>query len=151
MAIKDVKMYTVKCDRCGKVFETDDYSAWDDPDWAKEYACEDDWISVTKGDFCPNCYNYNEEIDNFIIKPPIPNYVFQLKIALEYTRFFMDQIKGKAILSETDDEYILEMNVPNQHVPIEYIKNLIKSCKYNCIEYVQHGKSYNTLNIKILK
>lgn len=149
--VKEVKMYTIKCDRCGKVYENDEYSAWDDSDWAKECAHEDNWISITKKDFCPNCYNYNEEIDDFIIKPPIPSHVFQLKTALEYTRFFMDKFKGKAILSETDDEYILEMSVPNQHIPIEYIKNLMKSCKYDCIEYVQKGKSYNILNIKISK
>jgi hypothetical protein len=152
MAIKEVKMYTIKCDRCGKVFESDDYSAWDEVNYAEQDAFDYyDWIPYNNGHYCPDCYDYNEEIDDFIIKSPIPYHVFQLKTALEYTRFFMDQSKGKAILLETDNEYILTMDVPKQHIPIEYIKNLIKSCKYNCIEYSQNKKFYNTLNIKILK
>lgn len=42
MATKVVKMYTIKCDRCGKVYENNEYSAWDNPDWARECASEDD-------------------------------------------------------------------------------------------------------------
>ena len=151
MSIKEVKMYTVQCDRCGKVYENDEYSAWDNSDWATQYACEDDWISITKGDFCPNCYNYNEEIDSFIIKSPIPSHVFKLKIALEYTRFFLDGYKGKVVFSENDSEYILKMDIPKQHVPIEYLNVFNKIHKNTCVEYDERNLNFNVLKMTIQK
>lgn len=152
MAIKEVKMYTIKCDRCGKVFESDDYSAWDEVSYAEQDAFDYyDWIPYNNKHYCPDCYDYNEEIDDFIIKPLIPFHVFQLKKALEYTRFFLDGYKGKVTFSENDSEYILKMDIPKQHVPIEYLQVFNKIHKNTCVEHDERNLNFNVLKITIQK
>lgn len=67
--IIEVKMYTVKCDNCGEEWETDEYSGWNDPDYAWDCASEDDWIEdekVKDKHYCKECYSYDDD-DNVII------------------------------------------------------------------------------------
>ena len=61
--------YTVQCDNCGKLYadEQNGFSAWNDADWAMEYASEDNWTEEDDKHYCPDCYDYDDE-DNFIIK-----------------------------------------------------------------------------------
>lgn len=66
--IKEVKMYTVICDNCGKdVCENAEYSCWNDEIYAKDTAMEDDWITEGEKHYCTDCYEYDGE-DNLIIK-----------------------------------------------------------------------------------
>ena len=66
--LKEVKMYTVVCDNCGKdVNKNAEYSAWNDKIFAEEVAMEADWIKENDKHYCPKCYEYDDE-DELSIK-----------------------------------------------------------------------------------
>lgn len=66
--IKEITIYTVVCDGCGKdVNEHADYSGWDNKDFTESIAKESDWIKEDDNHFCPDCYEYDDD-DNLIIK-----------------------------------------------------------------------------------
>lgn len=66
--IKEVTMYTVVCDNCGKdANEGSEFSCWNDKEWAQEEAMECDWIKEGDKHYCPDCYEYDDN-DNLIIK-----------------------------------------------------------------------------------
>lgn len=69
--IKEVKMYSIKCDGCGKVFNVDDIVAWTDECSAREYALGSEWQEIDDKHYCPDCYEYDEEIDEYVPKAPI--------------------------------------------------------------------------------
>ncbi len=60
--IKEITMYTVICDSCGKdsCAETE-YAGWNDEGYAVDCACDDDWIQEGKKDYCPDCYEYDDD------------------------------------------------------------------------------------------
>ena len=65
--IKEVTMYTVVCDNCGKdVNEWEEYSCWNDAHFAQEIAMEADWIKEGDKHYCPDCFSYDDN-DNLII------------------------------------------------------------------------------------
>lgn len=67
--LKEVKMYTVVCDNCGKDVNKDaEYSAWNDKRRAEEVATESDWIKENDKNYCPNCFTYDDD-DNLLIMP----------------------------------------------------------------------------------
>ena len=62
MSIEKVKMFTVICDNCKEsADEGSDYSCWNDENGAKEVAMESGFINENGNDYCPKCYNYNDE------------------------------------------------------------------------------------------
>lgn len=66
--IKELIMYTVVCDSCGKDVNVEaEYSCWDDKEYALDIAFEFDWITDYGKHYCPECYYYNEN-DKLIIK-----------------------------------------------------------------------------------
>ena len=66
---QEVKMFTVVCDNCGKDSnEGTEYSCWTDESQAREVASNSDWINEDDKDYCPDCFEYDDE-DNLIIKP----------------------------------------------------------------------------------
>lgn len=69
--IKEVIMYTIICDGCGKdVCEGDEYSAWNDAGYVGDMAREENWIEHDDYDgtqhYCPDCYEYDDD-DNLVI------------------------------------------------------------------------------------
>lgn len=67
--IKEVKMYTVVCDNCGRdVNENADYSCYNDKVFAQDVAMESDWLKEGDKHYCPNCYTYDDE-DNLVVNP----------------------------------------------------------------------------------
>lgn len=55
--IKPVTMYSVICDRCGKIYGEDDgIIAWTDEGTAKEQALESEWLEIGGKHYCPDCY-----------------------------------------------------------------------------------------------
>ena len=67
--LKEVKMYTVVCDNCGKDVNKDaEYSAWNDKNYAVEVAMESDWIKENDKHYCPDCFTYDDD-DNLLIIP----------------------------------------------------------------------------------
>jgi hypothetical protein len=70
--IKEVKMYTIICDNCGKdLCDGTEYSCWNDEDYVKDSARESDW-HITEDDkhYCDDCYSWGDE-DELILKPII--------------------------------------------------------------------------------
>ena len=66
--IKPVTMYTVVCDRCGKQFVADDFAAWTDICTAREQAMESEWTEIGDKHYCPDCYEFNDELDEYVPK-----------------------------------------------------------------------------------
>ena len=66
--IKPVTMYSVVCDRCGKQFVADDFAAWTDICTAREQAMESEWAEIEDKHYCPDCYEFNDELDEYVPK-----------------------------------------------------------------------------------
>lgn len=68
--IKEVKMYSVICDRCGKAFvdEFNGIVAWVDEGTAKEQAMESEWAEIGDKHYCPDCYEFDDELDEYVPK-----------------------------------------------------------------------------------
>jgi len=67
--IKEVKMYTLICDNCGKdVCDGAEYSGWNYQGFVKQIASEEDWIEHEGSDYCPDCYTCDED-DAVILYP----------------------------------------------------------------------------------
>ena len=57
---KEVTMYTIICDVCGKdACEGTEYAGWSDVDIVIEMAVDEGWIDVPGKHYCPDCYSYN--------------------------------------------------------------------------------------------
>ena len=68
--IKQVTMYSVVCDRCGKSFidEFNGIVAWLDEGTAKEQAMESEWAEIGDKHYCSDCYEFDEELDEYVPK-----------------------------------------------------------------------------------
>lgn len=62
-------MYSVVCDRCGKTFGEDDgIIAWTDICSAREQAMESEWVEIGDNHYCPDCYEYDDELNEYVPK-----------------------------------------------------------------------------------
>lgn len=68
---KEITMFTILCDRCGKdACSKTDYSCWDSPESVKECAC-DGWLHASDGkDYCESCLEWNEDESELVVKGP---------------------------------------------------------------------------------
>lgn len=58
--IKKVDAYTVICDNCGlDIGSVQEYSCWNDLDFAEENAIDSDWSKDGEKHYCPDCHFYN--------------------------------------------------------------------------------------------
>lgn len=62
--IKEVTMYVVVCDSCGKECKMDSIVAWTERDHAVDLAVDSDWHVTEDKQHCPDCYRFddNDEI-----------------------------------------------------------------------------------------
>lgn len=66
--IKQVEMFTVICDNCGKDCNKDtEYSCWNSRLSAEDVAIDSDWIKEKNNHYCSDCYWYDDN-DNLILK-----------------------------------------------------------------------------------
>lgn len=66
--IKELKMYTIICDGCGKdVCDGSEYSGWNEELYLEDIASEASWIKENDKHYCTDCFKYDDE-DNLIIK-----------------------------------------------------------------------------------
>lgn len=65
--IREVTMYQAVCDGCGKTHVNDSmgYCAWVDGCGAVEDACDSGWTEIDGKLYCPDCYEYDEEMDEY--------------------------------------------------------------------------------------
>ena len=66
--IKTLTMYSVVCDRCGKIFETDGCISWTDKQSSIYYALASEWKEIGDNHYCPDCYEFNDELDEYVPK-----------------------------------------------------------------------------------
>ena len=61
-------MYTFVCDKCGKdVCDGEDFAGWNDTSPLGEILCDKSWEEIDGKNYCPDCWEYDEE-DNPRIK-----------------------------------------------------------------------------------
>jgi hypothetical protein len=66
--VKEVKMFTIVCDGCGKdVNEDSDYSCWNDINYNEEIRQEAGWEKVDDKHYCNKCFECDDN-DELIIK-----------------------------------------------------------------------------------
>ena len=67
--IKEVTMYSVVCDRCGKAYGVDDgIDCWVDICIAREQATESEWVEIGDKHYCPDCYEFSDELEEYVPK-----------------------------------------------------------------------------------
>ena len=68
--IKQVTMYSVVCDRCGKQFvdEFNGIVAWLDEETTKEQAMESEWAEIGNKHYGSGCYECDEKLDEYVPK-----------------------------------------------------------------------------------
>jgi hypothetical protein len=65
--IKEVTMFTVVCDNCGKdCNDGQEYSCLNDKTYALDVAMESNWEKVDDSHYCPLCYSYDDD-DEIVI------------------------------------------------------------------------------------
>ena len=75
MSVKEVTMYRVECDGCGKGNDANStFFAWADEEAALFEAAESEWLVNDDGQWCPDCYIWTDEKDSYvpISAPPGP-------------------------------------------------------------------------------
>lgn len=66
--IKEIIVYTVICDRCGKdSCDNTGYSGWNDKVYALDQAYDGWFIEIDGKDYCEDCHYYDDE-DNLKAK-----------------------------------------------------------------------------------
>ena len=66
--VKEVKMFTIVCDSCGKNVNDDtDYSCWNDKSYNEEIRQEAGWEKVDDEHYCIDCFEYDDD-DELVIK-----------------------------------------------------------------------------------
>lgn len=64
--IREVTMYQAVCDGCGRpCAETGGIMAWANRESARIAAWESGWFIVNHETYCPDCYEYDEETNEY--------------------------------------------------------------------------------------
>ncbi len=66
--IERVTMYIAKCDHCGEILQDGEIVAWADADEAQRMAEESEWREINGRLFCPDCYEVDEDTDEYVEK-----------------------------------------------------------------------------------
>ena len=66
--IKEVTYYDIICDRCGKSLINESETCYPDKDSAEMFAEQSEWVEINGKDYCPDCYELDEETDEYVPK-----------------------------------------------------------------------------------
>ena len=66
--IKEVTYYDIICDRCGKSLINESETYYPDKDSALTVAEQSGWMDINGKDYCPDCYELDEETDKYVPK-----------------------------------------------------------------------------------
>lgn len=136
--------YGIKCNRCKNLFDDGEHSYWSDEGSAEEYATESDWIEDKGKHYCPNCYEDNEEQDDYVIKPPYPNHLNQLKDFLKTTIGHTPSIKE---MENSFDVSVRSYRRTELHPYEESYIQCLMGVNFNSLEIVP--SKYSGIEIKV--
>ena len=66
--IEKVTYYDIICDRCDKSLTDESEMRYLDKDIALKFAEQSDWIEINGKNYCPDCYELDEETDEYVEK-----------------------------------------------------------------------------------
>lgn len=66
--IKEVTYYDIICDRCGKSFTEESETCYPDKDSALMVAEQSEWMTIGNKHYCSDCYELDEETDEYVSK-----------------------------------------------------------------------------------
>ena len=66
--IKKITYYDIICDRCGKSFINESETCYPHTDSALTVAQQSAWRRIGDKDYCPDCYELDEETDKYVPK-----------------------------------------------------------------------------------
>ena len=66
--IKEVTYYDIICDRCGKSLIDESETCYPDKNSAEMFAEQSEWVEINGKDYCPDCYELDEETNEYVAK-----------------------------------------------------------------------------------
>ena len=66
--IEKVTYYDIICDRCDKSLTDESEMRYLDKDIALKFAEQSGWIEINGKNYCPDCYELDEETDEYVEK-----------------------------------------------------------------------------------
>ena len=66
--IREVTMYQAVCDGCGKPCTDGEITGWEAAERAHYVSMESGYKDIDGKLYCPDCYEYNEETDEYKLK-----------------------------------------------------------------------------------
>lgn len=66
--IKEYSCYDIICDRCGKSLTKLSGDCYPDTNSAEMVALQSDWKEINGKHYCPDCYEVDEETDEYVPK-----------------------------------------------------------------------------------
>lgn len=103
MIVQEI-FYGVKCDRCREIYEAGDYAYYSEKNSVIEDATDNDWIEQNGKHYCPDCYTLDEETDEIIINPDIPDVVNKIQ------KFILHITRNNPETREKEDSFELSFN-----------------------------------------
>lgn len=124
--IKEVIMYTVVCDNCGKdAFQDQEFSCWSEPGYATEIADEEGWYTdnIENVAYCDECWEYDDDDNVIISKPVIDDKFYELtsKCTIYYG--------GETLIFNTGTKFKLaglELSKFGNNSPFHYNDDIIR-------------------------
>lgn len=150
MIVKEI-FYAVKCNRCSKIHNETEYSFWSAECDAIEQAMQSEWTEIEGKHYCTECYEFNDEKDDYVAKRDFPEHVdkitnFLQKIANCYSVEVLD----------SDDFFIISARLSYQknklfyfdeNYILESFKGKIISLEYEALRYGNHKCLIKVLKI----
>lgn len=67
--IKQVKMFTIKCDGCGlDVNHNTEHSCWNDVSYLEDIRYEAGWEKIEEKHYCNDCFEYDDNDEIILLK-----------------------------------------------------------------------------------
>ena len=101
--IKEVTYYDIICDRCGKSLTEESETRYPDKDSALMVAEQSEWRRIGDKDYCPDCYELDEETDKYVPKKGGKQWS-KTTYCGECEKFLYEDINGYGFCGETNEE-----------------------------------------------
>lgn len=116
--IKKEYRYSVKCAKCGRTLNCLMRSA----EGAKLEAYDNDWVKIDDQFYCPNCVEFDVELDDYVVKKT------EVKFNVILNDINRDVFEPYDIIPYLNDCYIKEENKPKTFA--EFREFIIKEARY---------------------